>query len=319
MAVARRACIQLAVLLLCGMLSPGIKPQSTSESHPASTARLVANAERNPSLVAGIPANYDENKVGHYTLPDPLVLRNGSRVRDAQTWLKKRRPEMIGLYEENQFGRAPGRPAQMSFDVFDKGTPAFNGKALRRQITIHFRSHKDPQEVPKLDLALYLPTNASGKRVPVLLYISFSPNEKTVDDPSLKRGVIFDPALKKRVAATPSSPSFSHLDVIPLLEAGFGVATFNYADVEPDSPAGLPFGVRAMYFRTGQITPAANEWGAIGAWAWGMSRAMDYLVTDAGVDPNRVAIMGISRLGKTALWAGAKDTRFAAVIASCSG
>ena len=98
-----------------------------------------AQTEKAPaSEVAGIPVNYDEAKVGTYTLPDPLVLANGKPVRDAKTWNEKRRPEIVRLFEENQYGRAPGRPAAMSFDVFDKGTPAFDGKAIRRQVTVHF-------------------------------------------------------------------------------------------------------------------------------------------------------------------------------------
>src|SRR5260370_27143418 len=79
------------------------------------------------SEVAGIPVNYDEAKVGTYQLPDPLALANGKAVRDAKTWNEKRRPEIVRLFEENQYGRAPGRPADMSFDVFDKGTPAMGG------------------------------------------------------------------------------------------------------------------------------------------------------------------------------------------------
>ncbi|HMZ20712.1 MAG TPA: acetylxylan esterase, partial [Blastocatellia bacterium] len=114
------------------------------------------NAPR--SEVAGIPVNYDEAKVGAYTLPDVLTLADGKPVRDAKTWHQKRRPEIVRLFEENQFGRSPGKPAGMSFDVFDKGTPAFDGKALRRQVTIYFSPKKDG---PKMDLLVYLPANAA--------------------------------------------------------------------------------------------------------------------------------------------------------------
>src|SRR6202000_2556967 len=75
-----------------------------------------------PSVVAGIPVNYDEAKVGSYTLPDALVLDNAKPVRDAKTWIKKRRPEIVSLFETQQYGKAPGRPAAESFDVFDQGT-----------------------------------------------------------------------------------------------------------------------------------------------------------------------------------------------------
>src|SRR5437588_9960304 len=95
--------------------------------------------------VAGIPVNYDEAKVGTYTLPDPLTMANGKRVRDAKMWNSQRRPEIVRLFEENEYGRAPGRPAEMSFDVFDKGTPAMGGKAVRKQVTIYFSAdHNGP-------------------------------------------------------------------------------------------------------------------------------------------------------------------------------
>ena len=266
-----------------------------------------------PKEVAGIPVNYDEAKVGTYTLPDPLVLANGKPVRDAKTWSQKRRPELVRLFEENQFGQSPGRPADMSFDVFDKGTPVFDGKALRRQVTVYFSKDKSG---PKMDLLVYLPA-AARKPVPVLLNLGFGANSSTVDDPGIKPGEVWGRD-KKRVPASQGRP-FGRINVLPLLDAGIGFATVYYGDIDPDFEGGIPNGVRALYLKPGQTQPAANEWGAIGAWAWGLSRAVDYLETDKGVDAKRVAIFGISRLGKTVLWAGAHDQRIALVIASCSG
>jgi hypothetical protein len=263
-----------------------------------------------PSEVAGIPVNYDEAKVGTYTLPDPLVLADGSPVRDAKTWAERRRPEIVALFEENQYGRSPGRPAGITFDVFDKGTPAFEGKAIRRQVTVQFSADK------KMDLLLYLPAH-SQKPVPFLLYISFSANSTTVDDPGVKVGEVWGPD-KKRIPAN-QGRSFGKIDVARLVDAGFGVGTIYYGDIDPDFAGGIQYGVRAQFLKPGQTEPAPDEWGAIAAWAWGLSRAMDYLETDRGVDAKRVAILGISRLGKTVMWAGAHDTRFALVIASCSG
>src|SRR6266853_501424 len=256
-------------------------------------------------------ANYDEAQVGTYTLPDPLVLANGQRVRDADTWYKKRRPEIVKLFEVNMQGRSPGRPPAMSFDVFDKGTPALDGKAIRRQVTVYFSADKSG---PKMDMPIYLPAGAK-KPVPLLLCLNFSAN--AIDDPGAKVGEVWNRE-KKKVPAR-SGLGFGKMKIDDFLAAGFGVATVYYGDIDPDFAGGVPFGVRALYLKPGQTEPAPDEWGAIAAWGWGLSRAMDYLETDRGVDAKRVAILGVSRLGKTVLWAGARDRRFAMVIASCSG
>ncbi len=263
------------------------------------------------SAKPAIPVNYDEAKVATYTLPDPLVLANGKPVRDARTWNEKRRPELVRLFETEQYGRSPGRPADLSFDVFDKGTPAFDGKAIRKQVEIRFSSAKDS---PKAAVLIYLPAPAR-KPAPLLLQISFVPNSAMIDDPGIRPGEMWRGP--KRVPATESK--FPKWKIDDLLSHGYGVATVYYGDIDPDFPGGLPFGVRALFLKPGQTEPAADEWGSIAAWAWGLSRVMDYLETDSAVDSKRVALFGISRLGKTVLWAGAHDTRFAMVIASCSG
>src|SRR5687768_456509 len=116
-------------------------------------------ADSAADVVADIPVNYTEANAGTYTLPDPLKLNNGQTVKDAKTWVQKRRPEILRLIEENWFGRAPGRPKDMTFEVFDQGTPAFDGKAIRRQITIHFTKDRSG---PKMELLVYVPANVKG-------------------------------------------------------------------------------------------------------------------------------------------------------------
>jgi hypothetical protein len=303
-----------ALLSSCAARSQIVDPPATKQAPNAQApnrAPAVKNAPRD--VVAGIPVNYDETKVGAYTLPDPLVLANGKPVRDAKTWYNKRRPEIVRLFEDNQYGRSPGRPKAMSFDVFDKGTPAFDGKAIRRQVTVYFSADKAG---PKMDLLVYLPAGAR-KPVPLLLNVGFGANVSSVSDPGVKAGEAWGRD-KKKAPAT-GGPGFGRLNVAPLLDKGFGVATVYYGDIDPDFLGGVPLGVRALYLKPGQTEPAPNEWGSIAAWAWGLSRAVDYFETDGGVDARRIAIMGVSRLGKTVMWAGAHDTRIAMVIASCSG
>ena len=294
------AAMILPRLFACGLILAGVTAQAQIADYPAET-------------VAGIPVNYTEALAGSYKLPDPLVLLNGQPVKDAKTWTTKRRPEIVRLFEENEYGRAPGRPADMSFDVFDKGTPAYDGKATRRQVTIYFSKDKSG---PKMDLLLYLPAGAS-KPVPVLLNAGFSANSNAVDDPAVKVGEVWGRD-KKKVPAT-QGRGFGKLNIPAFLTEGFGVATIYYGDIDPDFEGGVSLGVRALYLKPGQDKPGPNQWGGVSAWAWGLSRALDYLETDPGVDGKKVAVTGVSRLGKTVMWAGARDTRFAMVIASCSG
>ena len=285
---------------------------------PPPTAPATPTARPASDMVAGIPVNYDESKVGTYTLPDPLTLNNGKPVRDAKTWTTKRRPEMVKLFETQQYGIAPGRPADESFEVTDKGTPALNGKAIRKQITIHLS--KDAAG-PEIHLLVYLPA-AAKKPVPMFFSINFGTIQAAVDDPGIVPEKVRDPKTNELITPTPGGRGFGRLNVQPFLDAGIGVATYYYAELDPDTLTGFPQGIRAKYMKpgqTGEDDRAPDAWGSIAAWAWGMSRVQDYFETDKSIDAKRVAIHGVSRLGKTVAWAGANDQRFAAVIASCGG
>ena len=263
--------------------------------------------------VAGIPANYTEAKVGDYSLPDPLVCSDGQSVDNAELWMNKRRSEIVALFEQYQFGQSPEAPKNIRFNVFDQGSLAFNGKAKRTQTTIYFSNDADE---PKMDLLVYVPSEAT-KPVPVLLYISFRANSVAVDDPGIKEGLIWNREGKKVPAS--GIPQWKPLDVPAVLAQGFGFATVYYGDIEPDFQGGTKYGIRGLFQKTENKQPAADAWGAIAAWSWGLSRALDYFEKDGAVDAKRVAIMGVSRLGKTVLWAGALDPRFALVIPVCSG
>jgi hypothetical protein len=260
-------------------------------------------------------ANYDESIVAKYTLPDPLIFNNGKPVRSARDWTRRRK-ELIELFATNVYGHSPKAPKRLNVDVFDIDKSALGGKAIRKQVTIHFSAEKGG---PSEDVLIYIPAGTK-KPVPMILTLNFSGNHAVIPDPGIKLPIIWD--WKTHVKKQASEESRGHdkeFEVEKILTRGYGFATIYYQNIEPDFKGGYAEGIRPIFFKPGQAKPAPDDWGAIGAWAYGLSRAMDYLEKDKDVDAKRVAIMGHSRLGKTVLWAGALDTRFAMVISNCSG
>jgi len=265
--------------------------------------------------------NYDESKVPEYELPDPLVLASGQPVEDAETWRKKRRPEILRLFEQHVYGRSPGRPEEMTFEVHEEAGKAHDGKAVRRQVTVHFSGKPSG---PSMDILIYLPQEAKGP-VPLFVGLNFRGNHAIEPDPKIRLprswvrnnkslGITDHRATEKSRGA-----ASSRWPVEQIIERGYGVATIYCGDIDPDYHDGFQNGVHPLFYDQGQQKPAPDDWGTIGAWAWGLSRAMDYFETDDSVEHNRVAVLGHSRLGKTSLWAGAQDERFAIVISNNSG
>ena len=254
--------------------------------------------------------NYDEAKVPPYTLPDPLVLASGEKVRDAQTWFKRRRPEILRLFETEVYGRAPGRPAAMSFEVTSVEKKALGGTAVRKEVSVYFTAKK--ADGPKMDILIYTPAGATGP-VPVFVGLNFRGNHTIHADPGITLSKEWMPDDKAafivdhRATEQSRGTSASRWAVEKILERGYGVATIYCGDIDPDFHDVFQNGVHPLFYKGGQTEPAADEWGTIAAWAWGLSRAMDYLETDKSIDSKRVAVMGHSRLGKTSLWAGAVD------------
>ena len=270
-------------------------------------------------LSASPPTNYDESKVPSYKLPDPLVLLNGDKVTDAKTWITRRRPEILELFKTQVYGIMPAPPKAMSFQVTSSDKKALGGKATRREVSIHFTADK---KGPRLDLLLYLPNDADGP-VPVFIGHNFRGNHTINADPkiSFNKGWMRngDGVVNNQATEATRGTSSSRWDVNAILAAGYGLVTCYYGDIDPDYDDDFQNGVHPLFLKAGQKKPGPSEWGSISAWAWGLSRGLDYLETDKDVDHKRVAVIGHSRLGKTSLWAGASDPRFALVISNNSG
>jgi hypothetical protein len=280
-----------------------VRAATAQTNATGSLPRSDANGNPLRRAPTGHVSNYDEAKVGSYTLPDPLALQNGTPVRDAKTWTKQRRPEILNLYETEIYGRVPRRAPKVKWEVVESVIGnAPDGAPVRKQIVARIG---DGADTPKANVTLYLPASARA-RAPVILHVQFF-GGATVN-------------LNASAPTNSSRPRFSENGPITdILARGYGYATFRYTEFEGDSRTNNLNLVRKLALAPNQTEPAPDEWGTITAWAWGASRVLDYLETDRAVDAKRVAIMGHSRLGKTALWAGARDPRFALVFSSCSG
>jgi len=274
------------------------------------------------SYAQGRPYNLDERKVGSYALPDPLVLASGEPVKTPADWYAKRRPEILNLLETQMFGRTPSVPVETSLGDVLIDQNALQGAAIRKQVTITFTRGTDTRS---MHLLLYLPAGAK-QPVPVFVGLNFGGNQSVCADPGIDLNPVWvrDPLDQTkwiREAAEPKTRggADTRWPVEKILSHGFALATVYYGDIEPDFVGGLPYGVRPLFFAAGQTQPLPGEWGAIGAWAWGLSRIADFLAADKDIDSKKMVVIGHSRLGKAALWAGAQDTRFAIVVSNESG
>jgi hypothetical protein len=295
-----KKCTRLLVVL--AIFSPRLGPgcQGVHAANPKPSASTAPAAEK-PALLP---------------LPDPLVMADGTPVTTAEQWRQQRRPELLRLLEENIYGKTLlGRPEVMRFVVREEKIDARNGEATRLRVGILFEGREDGRQ---MELLLYLP-NAAEEPVGLFLGLNFDGNFSTTDEADLPipqhyvTGLYLSvPEHKPAEFVRGHNSGMWPYDMI--LDRGYGIATGCYNEVEPDEPGHWAEGPRGMV-----AEPQAGDWGTIGVWAWALSRAMDYLETEPRVDARRVAVFGFSRLGKTAMWAGAQDERFAAVISQESG
>ncbi len=240
---------------------------------------LAANAQT-PELPQDYPPGlYDESEVPDYVLPDPLELISGEKVSDTIMWKEKRRKELIDLFEKHVYGKT--MVGRPDSMSWKIISENTSDSLFSRTVKISFSKDTEGAE---MTLQISCPVSSDTLPVPVFLM-----------------------------------PSKSH-EPERFIKRGYGLVTFDPWDIEPDNKdSSYQHSIRKFFAPKNQEKPKPTEWGAVGAWAWGMSRAMDYLETDSRVNKHQVCLLGFSRYGKATMWAGALDERFAVVISAESG
>jgi hypothetical protein len=238
-------------------------------------------------------SNYDLARADRFAIPDVLTLKNGEPVRDADTWWNRRRPEILGDFESEIYGRIPRNTPTVTWEVAETVRDALNGAATLKRIVGRIDNSSYPSANPSIAIALYIPAGAPGP-VPVMVVASWN---------TTGRG--FGPA--------PGGPTAME----QVIAHGWGFALVNTYLIQADSGGGLNLGIIGLVNQGRSRKP--DDWGALAAWSWGLSRAIDYFETDRDVDARRLGIEGHSRWGKEALFAAALDPRWAIVYSSCSG
>ncbi len=272
---------------------------------------------------AGKTALPDPDKLpAQKEMPDPLIMLNGQRVRTKEQWFKQRRPELKMLFEHYMYGYAPPPPKKVAYKVERVDPNALGGKATLKEVTIILAG----ADGPKIHVLLVVPNKRKGP-APVFVGVNFCGNHAVLADPKIRLSTAWMYPGRKGVKNNRATEAArgTEIDTWAIeqtIDRGYAVATFYSGDVDPDrkdvregvqrffplTPTPLPRGER------GRGEGGEHDWGTIMAWAWGIQRVVDYLVTDADVDARAIIVVGHSRLGKTALLAGAMDERIAVII-----
>lgn len=267
----------------------------------------LASAQRN--------VNYDESKVPPYVLPELLQGQNGETITNVEQWEKQRRPEIMELFASQVYGRTPGEKLDVTYETITENRDALEGKATSKQVKFVFSNGKEKREAI---LLLYIPNNREG-RAPVFVGYNFKGNHSTTLDTT----VLYSPVF--HLVKEPGHPDWergnqaNRWPIEMIIDRGYALATMCYHDIYPDNAGLEKHGVLPLFTGYSPGNRAPDTWKAIGAWAWGSSRIVDFLETEERIDPGKVTIMGHSRQGKAALWAGARDERFQIVISNNSG
>ena len=254
--------------------------------------------------------NYDETRAGVVSLPDPLKMEDGRSVTNAAMWRQLRRPEILRLFQTQVYGRPLPRPVAQSFRVVAEDRSALSGRATRRDVELDITAATNGTA---LKFTLFLPNHRPG---PIPVFVGIHVFDTTHPHPQ--------PARARQLTGAPKitmeeSARIARATADLILSRGYGLASLNVESRAPDSGTNYWRGVAQLCGRTLPGSPGDEETGALGIWAWGLSRALDYFESSPEVDARRVIAIGHSRMGKTALWAAANDERFAAVISNNSG
>jgi len=284
------------------LAEPGALPPPTADPKRPANTQPVPNSG---NWTDGVPghtivrsgwgnwSNYDLSKADRFPIPDALTLRNGEPVRDAETWWSKRRPEILRDFQEEIYGVIPANTPAVTWEVTGVENGVLEGKATLKHIVGHIDNSRYPAATPAINIALYIPASAAVP-VPVMAVASWSTSGKGFGPP-------------------PKGPTALQ----QVIAHGWGYAFVDTYSIQADSGGGLDVGIIGLVNQGKPRKP--DDWGALAAWSWGLSRAIDYFETDKDVDSRRLGIEGHSRWGKEALLAAALDPRWAIVYSSCSG
>lgn len=266
----------------------------------------------------------DESLVPAYTLPDPLVSNSGQPVATCEQWQSQRRPEILRLFQDHVYGHSPARPRMACRRIgADQPVTVGNGiRAIRRFVQVDITPGPNPLTI---NVMIYLPATPGPH--PVFVNLNFNGNHSVDPDPAIPLCsawmLQYDTTIgveNHRATERSRGSSASRYPLDLIVSRGFALATCCYTEIEPDHPQGWKDSLRGRLLQlSGKQQFGQHDWGALGAWAWGLQSMLDYLETDSDIDARRSAVIGHSRLGKAALWAGAQDPRFSIVISNDSG
>ncbi len=279
----------------------------TAADHQQMMAQLgIRRLRPGPSGNESAPnhANYDEATANPFpNLPDPLTLKNGTKVTSADVWWKERRPEIVEDFEREVLGRVPRNVPAIAWSL--TSTEQWSAGAhpvVGRQLVGHVDNSSSPSVNVDIQMTLVLPA-ATKQPMPVMIMFG--------------NGLLPSAAAGRGRAGPPSAATNDPPATEQLIANGWGYVSLSPTSVQADNGAGLTKGIIGLVNNGERRKP--DDWGALRAWAWGASRALDYLESDKSVDARRVGIEGVSRYGKAALVAMAFDQRFAVVLVGSSG